>query len=166
MTIETNTEGVNARLDYGVFEAYNSIIYYVAMFVSGLGLAVAVVAAGLGYKMIGFEICLPIQVTYFALILLEVPQAAISSLFGLTLSSGYNQLRSFAIRDNLSFDKGLVVLQKQPYFLDNCNFTYIPLIALFVAAGVSRAWVPEKKEEPAKKVVSELKKKEKEVVVA
>lgn len=88
-------QGINARLDYGSFEAYNSIIYYLSMFVGGLALLLGVLSGVLGYKLIGFEICLPLQVTYFTLLLLNVPQASLASLYGLDLSSGYNKLQSF-----------------------------------------------------------------------
>lgn len=87
------------------------------MFVGGFGFAIAIVSGIVGYKLIGFEICLPIQVIYFTMLMLDVPQASISSLYSLSFSSGYNRLSSFNILDQLSLDKGLIVLQRTPYFL-------------------------------------------------
>lgn len=50
----TNTQGVNARLEYGTYEAYNDIINYISLFVGGLAFLFAIVSAVLGYKLIGF----------------------------------------------------------------------------------------------------------------
>ncbi len=47
-------EGVNAKLEYGVFEVYNNIIYYLAMFAGGLSIVFAIVSGILGFKLIGF----------------------------------------------------------------------------------------------------------------
>ena len=113
------------------------------MFVGGLGFGIAVVSAVLGYKLIGFEIVLPVQVAYFALMMLAVPQASISSLYGLSLSYGYNTLTSFSLADNLNANKGLIVMQRQPQFLQNVNYTYIPLLLLFLAAAITKLWVKE-----------------------
>ena len=86
-------------------------------FIGGLAFLFAIVSAILGYKLIGFEICLPVQVIYFSLLMLDVPQASISSLYGLVFSSGYNQLSSFNLQKQLGLEKGLIVVQKTPYFL-------------------------------------------------
>ena len=76
-----------------------------------------IVSGIVGYKMIGFEISLPVQITYFSLCLLNVPYSAISSLYGLSFSTGYNTISSFSLKDNLDLDKGLIVLQKNNFFL-------------------------------------------------
>lgn len=111
------------------------------MFVGGLALLLGILSGALGYKIIGFEICLPVQVTYFSLLLLNVPQASMSSMFGLTLSSGYNQLESFDLLQNQNLDKGLIVLQRNYSFLDNCNFSYVPLAVLLVLSAITGIWV-------------------------
>jgi hypothetical protein len=131
------------------------------MFVGGLALALGIVSGVLGYKLIGFEICLPLQVTYFTLLLLSVPQASLSSLYGLDLSSGYNKLEPFNLLASQQLDKGLIVLQRNNNFLENCNFSYVPLAVFLILTAVTVIWVKEKVEEPAKKAKSELKKKKK-----
>lgn len=88
-----------------------------SIFVGAGGLIFAIVAAIVGYKMIGFEICLPIQIIYFSLCLLDVTYSSMASMYGLVYSSGYNQLSSFSLLENLDLDKGLIVLQKNNFFL-------------------------------------------------
>ena len=63
-------------------------------------------------------------------------------MYGLSFSTGYNQLESFELGNNLDLDKGLIVLQRNNFFLENCNFTYI-VLGLFIAlAMVSRCFLP------------------------
>ena len=93
------------------------MVYYVSLVVGGFALALAIAAGIVGYKMVGFEIVLPVQVTYFTLSMLNVPYSALSSLYGLSFSTGYNQVASFELLNNLNLDKGLIVLQRNNFFL-------------------------------------------------
>jgi hypothetical protein len=156
VNIYADMNGVNARLDFGTFESYNNIVLYMSMFVGGAGLVFAVVAGLVGFKMIGFEICLPVQVTYLSLCLLNVPYSALSSTYGLGFSTGYNQLSSFDLLSHLNLDKGLIVLQRTNFFIENCNFTYILLAVLLVAAVVARGFVGESEEAPKKMGAEQL----------
>jgi hypothetical protein len=133
--------GVNAKLEFGTFESYNNIVFYVSIFAGVGGLLFAIVSSIIGYKMIGFEICLPIQIIYFNLSMLNVPYSSISSMYGLVYSTGYNQLSSFSLLDNLDLDKGLIVLQKNSFFLENCNYMYILVVLMMGLAMATRCFV-------------------------
>lgn len=65
------------------------------MMVGGASFIFAIIAGMVGFKMVGFELCLPIQVTYLTLCYLNVPYSSLSSLYGLSFSTGYNQISSF-----------------------------------------------------------------------
>jgi hypothetical protein len=65
------------------------------MFLGGLVLLFAVIAGILGLKLIGWEIAMPVQISFFTFLLVNSPLSAINSLVGLSFSTGYNQLKVF-----------------------------------------------------------------------
>lgn len=131
------------------------------MMVGGASFIFAIVSGLVGFKMIGLELCIPIQVTYLTLCYLNVPYSSLSSLYGLSLSTGYNQISSFELLNYLNLDKGLIVLQRNNFFLENCNFTYVSLAILLLLSVLTYQCVKEKVEEP-KTITERKKKKEKE----
>jgi hypothetical protein len=73
---------------------------------------VALASSVLGYKLIGFEILLPVQLVYLSLSCLNQPASALGSLRTLSYSTGYNQLKAFNLNDNLSLTPGLMSMQR------------------------------------------------------
>jgi hypothetical protein len=65
------------------------------MFAGGLSLIFAIIAGIIGFKLIGWEIALPVQLSFFTFLLINSPVSAINSLWGLSFSTGYNQLKTF-----------------------------------------------------------------------
>ena len=65
------------------------------MFVGGLALIFAIVAGIMGFKLIGWEIAMPVQLSFFTFLLINAPLSPLNSLVGLSFSTGYNQLRTF-----------------------------------------------------------------------
>ena len=54
VVLNIQTCGLNAKLQFNVFETYNNTIYYVAMFTGALALLFAIVSGILGFKLIGW----------------------------------------------------------------------------------------------------------------
>jgi hypothetical protein len=67
----------------------------IANLVGGLAFLFAIVASVLGYKLIGLELLLPIQLVYFSLASLNTPSSTIGSLHGLSFANGFNKIKAF-----------------------------------------------------------------------
>lgn len=57
-----------------------------------LGLGLGMVCAGVGYKLMGLELILPMQAAFFAEFGMANPPSYVSTLKNLKYSLGYNQL--------------------------------------------------------------------------
>jgi len=71
-----------------------------------------VFSGAIGFKLIGWEICMPVQVVFLSFILQNEPLSALSSLVGLNLSTGYNQIQTFNTITSMGLDKGLMIMQR------------------------------------------------------
>ena len=60
----------------------------------------------------------------------------------------------------MGLDKGLIVLQRRNFFVENCNYTFVGVIVLAVVTLALRSCVREREEEVKKK--NEKKKEDKE----
>lgn len=93
-------------------ENFNSIIIVLSAILAIVSLLFAVTSSALGYKLMGFEMLLPVQLIYLCLSHLNQPVSALGSLYNLGFSTGYNKLESFNIYDNFNLTPGLMVLQR------------------------------------------------------
>jgi hypothetical protein len=76
-------------------EKFNTVVTMIAELFGGLAFIFAIVASVLGYKLIGLEMVLPIQLVYFSLVTINIPSSAMGSLYGLSFSNGYNRMKPF-----------------------------------------------------------------------
>ena len=67
-------------------------------------------------------------------------------------------MQSFELINNLNLDKGLIVLQRTNFFLENCNYSFVPLAVVIILTIVFRCCMPEKEEASTVKPVKEEKK--------
>lgn len=76
-------------------EKFNTVVTMITELLGGLAFVFAIVTSVLGYKLLGLEILLPIQLVYFSLASLNTPSSTIGSFYGLSFSNGYNIVRAF-----------------------------------------------------------------------
>lgn len=89
-----------------------------------VGIIVLVLALGTslyGRKLMGFELILPVQCTYFGLSCLSGVTATIGQLKNLYYSTGYNTIPKASLNENSNY-AGLSVIGFQNEFLLNFNF--------------------------------------------
>lgn len=132
--------GSNYALTFNSIDKFNSVILLVSGFVGGLALVFAVVSSVLGYKLIGFEILLPVQCIYLSLAELGHTSAALAALRNLSYSNSYN-LQPVLPASN---PQGLFILQRNTEFLSNLNFSAAPFILAIIMALFLRIGLKEK----------------------
>lgn len=93
-------------------ENFNNIIVVLSAILAVVSILFAITSSVLGYKLMGFEILLPIQLIYLSLSHLNQPVSALGSLYTLSFSTGYNKLDTFSYFDNFNLTPGLMVLQR------------------------------------------------------
>lgn len=104
--------GINYELAFNSMENFNNIIVVLSAILGVVSILFAITSSVLGYKLMGFEILLPIQLIYLSLSHLNQPVSALGSLYTLSFSTGYNRLDAFSYLDNFNLTPGLMVLQR------------------------------------------------------
>jgi hypothetical protein len=160
MQLAISPSGVNYALVFNSTDNFNSIILLLSAVIGGLALVFAIVSSVLGYKLIGFEIMLPIQLMYLSLSELNHTSSALGSLKNLSFSTGYNQIASFTLTNSMSVQPGLQVMQRTSEFLTNVNFSAAPLLVVITIALIFRLGIKEK-EKKAEVVKTDKKGKQK-----
>jgi hypothetical protein len=103
--------GINYQLAFNPIDSFNSIISLLAAVVGGFALFFAVASSVLGYKLIGFEVLLPVQVMYFSLAILNHTYSALGALRSLNYSNGYNKVGpGFSLADAPRMLPGMMVM--------------------------------------------------------
>lgn len=142
-------QGMNYQLAFNAMDSMNSMISLLAAGVGAFALLLALVSSVLGYKLIGFEVMLPLQACYFALAELSRTFTALGALRSLNYANGYNQVAAFDFKEARGQGAlpGLIVMERSSEFLANLNFAAVPLlVAMAVAVGM-RLGIREKKVE-------------------
>lgn len=68
---------------------------YVFIGMAALGIIIGVVCAIAGYKLMGLELLLPLQASFFAQFVMSNPPPYVSSLKYLKFSNGFNQIFTY-----------------------------------------------------------------------
>jgi hypothetical protein len=85
-------QGINEQLKFESYGVLVKSMQYVLMGTAFLGLGLGLVCAGVGYKLMGLELLLPMQAGFFAEFGMVNPPPYVSTLKGLKYTLGYNQL--------------------------------------------------------------------------
>ncbi len=102
--------GLNYQLSFNAVDSFTSLIGMLGAVVGVTALIVALASSVLGYKLIGFEIMLPVQIMYLALSELSHTYSALGQLRTLNYSNGYNQLVPYSLAS--SAPAGLLVMER------------------------------------------------------
>lgn len=87
------------------------IIKYVALAVSAFALVLALVVTFLGEKMMGIELILPVQASFFTMV--TFPRSILSpitALWSMKFSNGYNSIQNFDLTTNYMLDSRVTLL--------------------------------------------------------
>lgn len=95
VSVHATTTGINEQLTIQSYGLLVKTIQYALMGTSLLALIIGIVSSTTGYKLMGLELLLPMQASFFAQFALVNPPPYVSSLKSLKYSLGYNQLISY-----------------------------------------------------------------------
>jgi hypothetical protein len=103
--------GINYQLAFNPIDSFTSIIAMLAALVAVLALFFAIVSSVLGYKLIGFEVLLPVQIMYFSISTLNHTYSALGALRALDYSNGYNKIGpAYTLAEAVRSLPGLMVM--------------------------------------------------------
>ena len=110
MTATGTTKGINEQLVVIDMIVLVKSVLYSLMALAVIGLVMGVFAAIAGHKLLGLELLLSLQGSYFCFLTIQVPKTYLTGLRGLEFSNGYGEITTYDYENFYQLDT------KLPYF--------------------------------------------------